>query len=117
MITQIILFLLTFLFVFMIYEMFLVRKSKKDKRRKKIVEVQYLENRFHLDISKLNYKRLLNVISLISALDISIVVTVISLIDSLYLQLAIGFVMIFGVIIISYTIVGKIYEKKGCCKK
>jgi len=116
MLTQIILFLLTFLFVFIIYEMFLVRKAKKNKTKKKIVEIQYLENRFHLNINKLNYKKLLNIISFVSAIDISIVVTIISLVDNFYLQLLIGFIMIFVVIIISYSIVGKIYEKKGYCK-
>ena len=72
---QIGLFILTFLFVFVIYELFLVRKAKKNKAKKKPVEVQYLVNRYHIDLKKVNYKKLLNVISFVSSLDIAIVVS------------------------------------------
>ncbi len=113
---QIGLFILTFLFVFVIYELFLVRKAKKNKAKKKPVEVQYLVNRYHIDLKKVNYKKLLNVISFVSSLDIAIVVTIISLVDNMFLQLALGFVTIFIVILISYDIVGKVYQKKGMKK-
>lgn len=109
------LFILTFLFIFIIYELFLIRRNKKNKTKKQPAEIQYLVNRYHLNLKKVNYKRLLNIVSFVSALDISIVVTVISLLDNVYLQLAIGFVSIVTVILISYSIVGKIYQKKGCC--
>ena len=94
MLEEVILFIMTFLLVFIIYELFLVRKSKKDKRRKKPVEVNYLIGKYNLDLDKLNYKRLLNIISAVSAFDISLVVTIVSLLDSFYLQLLIGFVLI-----------------------
>ncbi len=113
---QIELFILTFLFIFIIYELLLVRKCKKDKRRKKPIEVQYLENRYHLNLNKVNYKRLLNIVSLVSALDISLVVTIVSLLNNMYLQLAVAFLAIFVVILVSYSIVGTIYKKKGCCQ-
>lgn len=116
MIEELILFILTFLLVFIIYELFIVRKAKKDKRKKKPVEVNYLIARYNIDLQKTNYKRLLNIISIISALDISLVVTIVSIIKSFYLQLLIGFVLIMLLIIISYEILGKIYQKKGCCK-
>ena len=116
MLDELILFILTFLFVFVIYELFLIRKAKKDKRRKKPVEVNYLLGKYNLDLDKLNYKRLLNIISAVSAFDISLVVTIVSLLDSFYLQLLIGFVLIMLLIIVSYDILGKIYKKKGCCK-
>ena len=109
MLDELILFIMTFLLVFII-------KSKKDKRRKKPVEVNYLIGKYNLDLDKLNYKRLLNIISAVSAFDISLVVTIVSLLDSFYLQLLIGFVLIMLLILVSYDIVGRIYMKKGCCK-
>ena len=60
MLEELILFIMTFLLVFIVYEIFIVRKSKKDKRRKKPIEVNYLINKYNLDIDKLNYKKLLN---------------------------------------------------------
>ena len=116
MLDELILFIMTFLLIYIIYELFLVRKAKKDKRRKKPVEVNYLIGKYNLDINKLNYKRLLNIISAVSAFDISLVVTIVSLLDSFYLQLLIGFVLIMLLILVSYDIVGRIYKKKGCCK-
>lgn len=115
MLDELILFVMTFLLVFIVYELFLVRKAKKDKRRKKPVEVNYLLGKYHLNIDKLNYKKLLNIISVVSAFDISLVVTIVSLLNNFYLQLLVGFVLIMLLIIVSYDIVGRIYKKKGCC--
>ena len=55
MLDELILFIMTFLLIYIIYELFLVRKAKKDKRRKKPVEVNYLIGKYNLDINKLNY--------------------------------------------------------------
>ena len=116
MLEELILFILTFLLIFIIYELFLVRKAKKDKRRKKPIEVNYLIGKYNLDINKLNYRRLLNIISVVSAFDISLVVTIVSLFNNFLFQLLVGFVLIMLLIIVSYDIVGRIYKKKGCCK-
>ncbi len=116
MLDELVLFIMTFLLVFIIYELFLVRKAKKDKRRKKPIEVNYLIGKYNLDINKLNYRRLLNIISVVSAFDISLVVTIVSLFNNFLFQLLVGFVLIMLLIIVSYDIVGRIYKKKGCCK-
>ena len=50
MLDELILFIMTFLLIYIIYELFLVRKSKKDKRRKKPVEVNYLIGKYNLDL-------------------------------------------------------------------
>lgn len=113
---EILVFILTFLFVFIVYELFFVRKCKKNKELKQPVEVQYLVNKYHLDLNKLKYKRLLNLICVVSAFDIALVVTAISFIKQFYFQLAVGFVLIFMLIFVSYAIVGNYYRKKGCCK-
>ena len=116
MLDELILFIMTFLLVVIIYELFLVRKAKKDKRRKKPIEVNYLIGKYNLDINKLNYRRLLNIISVVSAFDISLVVTIVSLFNNFLFQLLVGFVLIMLLIIVSYDIVGRIYKKKGCYK-
>ena len=67
--TEIVVFLLTFLVVLLIYELILVRKCKKDKKRKKPIEVQYLVNCYNLDLKKVNYKRLLNIIYKMTKFD------------------------------------------------
>ena len=114
--TEIVVFLLTFLVVLLIYELILVRKCKKDKKIKKPIEVQYLVNCYNLDLKKVNYKRLLNIISLVSSLDIAIVVTIIGLTNNFLLEIIIGSFLTVILILASYYIVGKIYQKKGYCK-
>lgn len=116
MLEQLILFVSIFLIVFLIYEIFLVRKCKKNMNRKKPAEVQYLMSRFKLDLKKINYKRLLNIVSLVSAIDISLVVAIMSLFNVFYLQLLVGFAAVFIIILVSYNFVGFVYKKKGCCK-
>ena len=114
--TEIVVFLLTFLVVLLIYELILVRKCKKDKKIKKPIEVQYLVNCYNLDLKKVNYKKLLNIVSLVSSFDIAVVVTVMGLTDNFLLEILIGCFLTIILILSSYSIVGKIYKKKGYTK-
>ncbi len=110
---EIYLFLMTFVFMFLIYEIFVVRKEKKGKSKKTPMEVRFLEARYHLDLKKINYKQLLNVVSFVSALDIALIVTVIALAKSFVLELVLGACLTLPLILVSYHFVGKFYQKKG----
>lgn len=114
--TEVIVFLLTFVVVFLIYELILVRKHKKGKSDKRPVEVTYLLNRYNLNLKKVNYKKLLNIVSLVSSFDIAVVVTVMGLTDNFLLEILIGCFLTIILILSSYSIVGKIYQKKGYTK-
>lgn len=114
--TEVVVFSLTFLLVLLIYELILVRKCKNDKKGKRPIEVQYLVNCYNLDLKRINYKKLLNIISIVSSLDIAIVVTLIGLTDNFWLEIIIGCFLTVFLILISYYIVGKIYKKHGYCK-
>ena len=105
---QVILFLLTFIFVFLFYQIFIIRKAKIKKEKKskkklfkkkknnkgkedilpkKPMEIKLLESKYKLDLDKINYNRLLLVVSLVSSLDISILVTLVLIIDNYLLQI------------------------------
>ncbi len=114
--TEVMVFLLTFVVVFLIYELILVRKYKKGKSDKRPVEVTYLLNRYNLNLKKVNYKKLLNIVSLVSSFDIAVVVTVMGLTDNFLLEILIGCFLTIILILSSYSIVGKIYKKKGYTK-
>ena len=50
---ELLLFLLTFVFVFILYQIFIVRKAKKKgKKFKEPIEITYLVNRYKLDLKK-----------------------------------------------------------------
>lgn len=115
---EIILFLLTFLTVLIIYEVFIVSKTKKKKAKKKDkvkepTEVLYLVNRYKLDMKKVDYNQLLQIVALVSSLDIAIVVSIMAMFDNFFLEIMIGMVGVLVTILISYHLVYLFYKKKG----
>ena len=113
---ELVLFIITYIITFLIYKLIITRKKVNTKKEKKITEVEFLVSRYKLDLKKVNYNKLLNTICLVSALDISITVTVIAIIRYLILRVVVGIIIMILSIIISYTIVGKYYVKKGMTK-
>ena len=113
---QIILFIMTYIVVFFIYQVFIVSKDKRRNSKKRPMEVNYLIKKYNIDINKLNYKNLLMTISLVSSLDISIIVTVALLFDNYLLQVIFIFLLVIPVIMISYSFIGKYYKKRGAIK-
>ncbi|MBR4618290.1 MAG: hypothetical protein IKO49_03195 [Bacilli bacterium] len=119
-----ILFILTFIIVFIIYEFIFARdykdqiklklnkKNSINKNRKKPVEVRLLESYYKVDISKLSYSALLNRIAVVSSLDISFIVTVACISNRGYIQILIAAVLIVPVIYISYLLLSIVLKKK-----
>lgn len=110
---EIILFLMTYLFVFFIYQIFIIRKAKRKNSKKRPMEVNYLINKYHIDIKRINYKKLLFIISLVSSLDISILVTIILIFDSYFIKIVVALLLVIPIIVISYHFIGSYYKKKG----
>ncbi len=114
----------------MIYYVFTIRKEfnkinrkKKGKikrgRKKKIdeaklpMEIQYVVMKYKLDLTKITYWKLLQLMGVVTSLDLAIVVTVIDMITGIGLQLLVGFVLLLPILFISYHIIGLYYKKKG----
>lgn len=110
---EIILFLMTYLFVFFIYQIFIIRKAKRKNSKKRPMEVNYLINKYHIDIKRIDYKKLLLIISLVSSLDISILVTIILIFDSYFIKIVVALLLVIPIIVISYHFIGRYYKKKG----
>ena len=114
---EIILFLMSFLFIFIIYELLIVNKAKKNVRKKKDnkepMEVKYLVSKYKFNLKKIDYNKLLHVVALVSSFDMAIIVSVAMLFDSYIVQLLIMLVLVVPVILISYHIVYLVYKKKG----
>lgn len=115
MLEEFILFLLCFFLVFLVYEIFIVRKAKK-KKDKKPIEVKYLITRYHLNMRKVDYPQLLQVVALVSSFDISFIVSISVMLDSYLWQIIAALVLVLPVILVSYHLVGVIYKKKGMTK-
>ncbi len=118
---ELILFLMSFVLVFLIYQIFVVRSAKKENRKKKNkkepIEVRYLVSRYHIDISKKeDYYQLLQIVALVSSFDISVIVSIMMLFDSFFLEILIVVITVVPVILVSYHLVGLFYQKKGKIK-
>ena len=117
---EFILFGMTYLFVFIIYQIFVIGPAKKRKKKnnkdKEIIEVKYLISRYKIDLDKISYNQLIQICALVSSFDISIAVGVMTLFNNFLLQMLLGFTTIFILIFISYHMVYLFYIKKGMIK-
>lgn len=120
---DVILFFITFVFMFIFYQIFIIGPAKRRKntnnkkqKNKELMEIKYLESRYNLDLKKIKYEQLLQMCALVSSFDISIAVSVVSLFDNFFLELLCGFLSAIILIIISYHFVYMFYKKKGMIK-
>ena len=114
-----ILFLMTFVFLFIIYQILFVIPAKKNvdkKKKKELLEIRYLKSRYPLDFNKISYNQILQICAIVSSLDMAIAVTVVSLIDSFLWEIVVGFVTVCILIFVSYHLVYLFYKKKGMVK-
>ena len=117
---EFILFLLTFFFVFLLYEIFIVSRAKKNKKNGKSkdpLEVMYLVRRYKLDLEKVSYNQLLQLVAIISSFDIALIVTVVLHLKSLLLEIGVGLLITIVVIVVSYHLIYLFYKKKGMIQK
>jgi len=123
MLQNIILFLLTFITIFLVYEIMFIKeyrynkKIKKDKiskddNRKEPVEVRLLKSYYKVDIDKLNYSSVLNTIAFISSLDMAIIITVACLVKIGLIQILIALILVIPIIYSSYYLLAKYYKYK-----
>ena len=116
---EIILFFMCFLFVFFIYQFVIVKRAKKNHIEKindnwrEPIEIMYLVKKYKIDLSKISYNQLLQIVALVSSLDISLVVSIIMLLDSFLMEIIIGFLSMIFIIFCSYHLVYLFYKWKG----
>lgn len=125
---EIILFIACFIVVFICYQVFFILpmkkygknkkngKKKKIKEKKELAEIRFLVTKYKLDLDKVNYNKLLLVVSLVSSFDITLIVTIITLFDSYLVSFLLAAVLVLPIVMISYWLVYKFYEKKGMIK-
>ena len=119
MLEELVLFGLCFLLMLIIYELFVVSKAKKnaDKNDKKYpVEVELLIYMYKLDMKKVNYNQLLQIVALVSSFDIALIVSAIIIFKGTLIQLLASVAIVVPVILASFNLVGLFYKKKGMIK-
>ena len=120
---EVILFLLTFIVVYLFYQIFLIipvkrglKEKKKRKERKELLEIRYLKAKYRLDFTKISYPQILQICALVSSFDISVAVSVVAHVESFLWEIVVGFVIVSILIFVSYHLVYLFYERKGMVK-
>ena len=109
-------FLILSIIAFLVLTFFNKRKLKNNK--KKIVESNYIINKFKLDPKKVNYVKLLRILNITNAFILAFVCTVISVLPLKFLwQMLIAFVLLFVMIYLCYELIGRYTIKKGWKKE
>ena len=105
-------FIIVFIIVFLVnLILYFIRRKKGTLYQNK--SIIFLTTKYKLKKKNLDLNRLCLITILIDSLIISITGTICTMIDLGYIwQLAIGFVMLMGLIYISYTLLGRFIKRK-----
>lgn len=111
---NIVLFILTFLVLFIVYEFMILSDNRKRKSKKAnnkgLVELKLLKYCFKVPVEKLKYGKLLQVIALVSSIDIALIVTIACAITDMgILQILVSMIVLLPIIFGSYYLVAFIY--------
>ena len=136
-------FIITVAVVYLYYYLFVIRKydekgnrivkekkvkgkekeKLKPKKKKEIDEAKYPSEvelfiyRYKIDLKKVNFRAMTKALALVCSIDIALVVTILSYIPlGMVWKLLIGAVIVFVVILISFSLLGKYFKKKGLTK-
>ena len=121
MISYFIFFVVAFLLVYLIYEIFVIRKENALNKMKKSKDVLILSRLSDLDIEKVNFKKLVRLLALTNAFIISTMSTLVLLLNkfitNFYLWIIFGCIgsimVLIPFIMISYKLIGKKIKKEG----
>lgn len=131
-------FIITTAITYLIYYLFIIRKYdakgnrivkeksiKGKKKNRKVLdqakypsEVELFIYKYKVDIKKLNFRGMLKLLGFVCSLDIAFIVTILSMIktDNFYILLGVGALLVIPVILISFSLLGKYFKKKGLTK-
>lgn len=109
---NLLLFVITFVVVFVIYLLFVIRREKYLEKFINGKEVGYLKKVYKIKVKKSDYKSLAVVVAISNSFIIATSVTIVSLFKNIFLEILVGFGTVLVLILVCYHIIGKLYQKK-----
>lgn len=110
-------FILTFIVVYLIYYFVIIRKNREYDPNHVPVEVNLIIMCHKINMKKINYSKLLWLISLVSSFDIALVVTMVfHFIDNAYLGILFSLLIVVPISLIGYNAIGRYFEKNSLKK-
>lgn len=110
---MILFFVFSFIIVFLLHILIINRGRKTYKEGKKITEIHYLVYKYKLDMRKIKYNSLKWATTIANSLIVAFAATVVSIVNGLLWQILIGFALLVILILPTYEIIGRHYQKIG----
>lgn len=109
---ELILFVISFIVVYLFYLFFVILNKKKMVKFKENVYFNFLVKTYKLDYTKISIKTLAHIISLSNAFIIATVFTIVCLVDSFILKMLLAFAVLVPLQLVVYFIIGKLLQRK-----
>lgn len=107
-------FVLTFLVVYLIYFFVIIRKNKEFDPNHVPVEVNLILMKHKINMKKINYRKMLVLVSLVSSLAIALIVTLtFRYIENVFLGIFISLLILVPITLFGYNEIGKYFAKIG----
>lgn len=118
--TELIIWAVMIILIYLFYELFVIRKSKVLENMKSGKELTLLKRKYKLDYNKLNIKEVVRLVGLANAFILSTIIAVVyffqNFITNTFLWmlsvLGIGIILLTPMILICYSMIGKYLVKK-----
>ena len=110
---ELIIFIVTFILIYLAYYLFVIKRKKSLLKWKNGKEMTYLTKIYKLKIEDNNLKKIAKIIALDNSFIVALTLFIISFLKNFFIQLILGFVILCGLILLTYHIIGKHYQKKG----
>jgi len=108
----IIIFVMSFLVVYLAYVITVISNKKKLDKFKTSNQVLIFVKKYNLKITDSNVKELAHLVALSNAFIIAVAITVVELVSNFILKILVAFVLIMPLILIIYSLVGQHMLKK-----
>ena len=112
MIKEILLFIGTFIFVYLFYFIFVLSRKNVLEKVPESKNMLYLKYKYKIKFTKKNTKEIANKVFLANSLILSVSVTVVSMFKSFLIGLLVGIIPLVLLIFILYHLIGTYYAKK-----
>lgn len=100
--------------IFLLIHIFIINRKRKDyKNGKKQMEINYIVNKFKLDMRKVKYNELKWAVTFLNPLIIATTFLIVTNIESFALSIVVGFVIMLLLVYSIYEILGRFLKRKG----
>ena len=101
-----------FISIYLLYLFLIVLRKKGLDNFENSTEMLYLKKKYHITVTKENGKALAHTIAVSNALVVSLTLLCVSMIENLPLKIIVAMGVLVPMILLVYSIIGKIYQKK-----